>query len=72
MDSVNKTLYIPLYAKALVSRRGLFLHDSMAESISRDEYRIVSVDQIRENNAVVRSLVDQIVSAGRWPDAFTY
>lgn len=51
---------------------GPWISDKMAQSISRDEYRIVSVDQIRENNAVVRSLVDQIVSAGRWPDAFTY
>ena len=33
MDNVNKTLYIPLYGKALVSRRGLLLHDPMAESI---------------------------------------
>ena len=33
MDSVNKTLYIPLYGKALVSRRGLFLHDPKAEEI---------------------------------------
>ena len=33
MDSVNKTLYIPLYGKALVSREGLFLHDPKAEEI---------------------------------------
>ena len=33
MDSVNKTLYIPLYGKALVSRKGLFLHDPKAEEI---------------------------------------
>ncbi len=33
MDGVNKTLYIPLYGKALVSRRGLFLRDPMAERI---------------------------------------
>lgn len=33
MDSVNKTLYIPLYGKAYVSRRGLFLSDPMAEKI---------------------------------------
>ncbi len=33
MDSVNKTLYIPLYGKALVSRKGLFLHDPRAEEI---------------------------------------
>lgn len=33
MDCVNKTLYIPLYGKAYVSRRGLFLEDPMAERI---------------------------------------
>lgn len=33
MNSVNKTLYIPLYGKAYVSRRGLFLDDKKAEQI---------------------------------------
>lgn len=33
MDSVNKTLYIPLYGKAFVSRKGLFLDDKKAEEI---------------------------------------
>lgn len=33
MDSVNKTLYIPLYGKAYVSRRGLILQDKKAEAI---------------------------------------
>ena len=33
MDGVNKTLYIPLYAKAFVSRKGLFLKDKKAEEI---------------------------------------
>ena len=33
MDSVNKTLYIPLYGKALVSKKGLFLCDKSAEEI---------------------------------------
>lgn len=33
MDAVNKTLYIPLYGKALVSRRGILLHDPKAEAI---------------------------------------
>lgn len=33
MDSVNKTLYIPLYGKAYVSRRGIILHDERAEKI---------------------------------------
>ena len=33
MDAVNKTLYIPLYGKAYVSRRGLILQDKKAEEI---------------------------------------
>lgn len=37
MDSVNKTLYIPLYGKAYVSRKGILLHDPKAEEIWQDE-----------------------------------
>lgn len=33
MDNVNKTLYIPLYGKAYVSRKGLLLEDKKAEEI---------------------------------------
>ena len=33
MDSVNKTLYIPLYGKAYVSRKGIILKDGKAEEI---------------------------------------
>lgn len=33
MDSVNKTLYIPLYGKAFVSRKGSLLQDPKAEEI---------------------------------------
>ena len=33
MNNVNKTLYIPLYGKAYVSKRSLFLHDPKAEEI---------------------------------------
>ncbi len=33
MNSVNKTLYIPLYGKSYVSKRGLFLDDKKAEEI---------------------------------------
>ena len=33
MDSVNQTLYIPLYGKAYVSRLGIILHDPKAEEI---------------------------------------
>ena len=33
MDNVNKTLYIPLYGKSFVSRKGIILRDSKAEEI---------------------------------------
>lgn len=37
MDAVNRTLYIPLYGKAAVSRRGILLHDPDAERIWAEE-----------------------------------
>lgn len=37
MNNVSRTLYIPLYGKAYVSRKGLFLQDEMAEAICRQE-----------------------------------
>ena len=37
MDSVNKTLYIPLYGKALVSKKGVILNDKKAEEIWEKE-----------------------------------
>lgn len=33
MDNVNKTLYIPLYGKAYVSKKGIILRDPKAEEI---------------------------------------
>ena len=37
MNNVNKTLYIPLYGKAFVSKKGLFLTDKKAEEIWAEE-----------------------------------
>ena len=37
MNNVNKTLYIPLYGKAYVSKNGLFLNDKKAEEIWESE-----------------------------------
>ena len=37
MNSVNKTLYIPLYGKALVSKKGVILSDKTAENIWESE-----------------------------------
>lgn len=33
MDSINRTLYIPLYGKAFVSKKGILLQDKQAEAI---------------------------------------
>lgn len=37
MNHVNKTLYIPLYGKASVSKKGIILHDPKAEEIWEKE-----------------------------------
>lgn len=37
MNNVNKTLYIPLYGKSLVSKKGIILSDSKAEFIWEKE-----------------------------------
>ena len=37
MNNVNKTLYIPLYGKAYVSRKGIILNDKKAEEIWNTE-----------------------------------
>ena len=37
MNNVNKTLYIPLYGKAFVSKRGIILKDKSAETIWEKE-----------------------------------
>lgn len=37
MNEVNKTLYIPLYGKAKVSRQGIILNDPYAEGIWKEE-----------------------------------
>ena len=37
MNNVNKTLYIPLYGKSYVSKKGLFLTDKKAEEIWETE-----------------------------------
>ena len=35
MNNVNKTLYIPLYGKAYVSKKGIILKDEMSEKITQ-------------------------------------
>ena len=41
MDSVNKTLYIPLYGKSYVSKKGIILKDKKAEEIwEREQFKL--------------------------------
>ena len=37
MNNVNKTLYIPLYGKSFVSKKGIILNDKKAEEIWEKE-----------------------------------
>ena len=37
MNNVNKTLYIPLYGKSYVSKKGIILKDKKAEEIWEKE-----------------------------------
>ena len=37
MNEVNKTLFIPLYGKSQVSKKGIILHDPTAEKIWEEE-----------------------------------
>ena len=37
MNEVNKTLYIPLCGKTQISKKGIILHDPMAERIWNEE-----------------------------------
>ena len=37
MNSVNKTLYIPLYGKSYVSKKGLFLDDKKPKRFGRQK-----------------------------------
>ena len=41
MDSVNKTLYIPLYSKSYVSKKGIILKDEKAEEIwDKEQFKL--------------------------------
>ena len=44
MNGVNKTLYIPLYGKALVSNRDIILKDETAEYIwSQESFKLKEI-----------------------------
>lgn len=50
---------------------GPWINSAIVEAVSKDQNRITDVSQVKPNNDLLRSLVDQIVAAGRWPDAFS-
>ena len=49
---------------------GPWINAQIAEDIAADRCRVTRAEQSREAGEVLRGLVGQLVSAGRWPDAF--
>jgi len=49
---------------------GPWINDEMIIAVSEGRKRIADASQLSDNNAVIRSLVNQVVAAGRWPDSF--
>ena len=45
MNNVNQTLYIPLYGKAYVSRKGIILNDKKAEIATSYKNCFLSIPQ---------------------------
>ena len=49
---------------------GPWINDAMIEAIRDDRYRITSVAQAQDNDAVIRILVDRLRTLGAWPETF--
>ena len=43
------------------------INDAMAEDMAAGENRITDAAQLKANDDLIRTLVEQIVSAGEWP-----
>lgn len=54
------------------SHYGPWINEAMALFMRTGENRVTSLRQAAENDAVIRAGVDQILSAGAWPDTFEY
>lgn len=44
------------------------VNDAMAEAIAQDRYRVLSLADVQENDAVLRRCADALAEAGRWID----
>ena len=53
------------------SHYGPWINDAMVEAVAKDEYRVLSVDDILSNNQVLRDHLAYLVSCGAWPDDFS-
>lgn len=49
---------------------GPWINEAIAEAAAADEYRIRSLADAQENDALIRAYTEYIVSCGEWPDAF--
>jgi len=53
------------------SHYGPWINDAMVEAAARDEYRVLSVDDVLATNQVLRDHIAYLVSCGTWPDDFS-
>ena len=53
------------------SHYGPWINDAMVEAVARNDYRVLSVDDILSNNQVLRDHIAYLVSCGAWPDDFS-
>lgn len=54
------------------SHYGPWINEAMALAMRTGENRVTSFQQAAENDAVLRAGVEQILSAGAWPDTFSF
>lgn len=57
MNNINKTLYIPLYGKSYVSKKGIILQDKKAESIWETEgFKMYRLYEYSKNKPLLHSI----------------
>lgn len=49
---------------------GPWISDAIVSAVAAGENRVTSCEQLQENAAVLRTNLDKLLAAGRWPDAW--
>ncbi len=53
------------------SHYGPWINDAIVEAVARNDYRVSGIDEILQNNQVLRDHLHYLVSCGAWPDDFS-